>query len=704
MASLEQLIQRQVNPFDPTTFKPGNFWQEQPNLAEEVNAIHQEVLTTVEQLLLSVNRDRTTRTVLLVGDSGSGKSYLLGRLKRALNTTAFFAYIGPWPDSHYIWRHVLRNTVDSLIHVPEGQTESQLMLWLRRLPSLQGRGLIKWMVGERNLFIRDMRASFPVGIYNSKEFFGVLYDLTNPELRSLAYDWLRGDDLNEEDLKALRVKQSIDSEDAAQKILSNIGRISTSTQPIVLCFDNLDNIPLLPTGKPDLQSLFNVNSAIHNEKLSNFLMLISVITSTWMENQKVIQPADLARITQRLALKPITLDQAEALWASRLADLHAQAEPKPKSAIAPLDRAWLEAKFPGGKTLPRNTLMLGQTLVEQFKREGKLTTPETIAPVPATPPPPPPRRTVKASFELVWQKEFAAIQQRIQRISQLSSPELVRSLREVLEALQIPVRTTPLLKGSKYAAYSLLYDQAVSTGLVWTEDRNLTTFYYVMNGCQKAIDDHRCQRLYLIRSEEIGSASNKGHQLYRQIFAYANYLHIQPDLASVHCLETYHSLVNAAAGGELVIGRTTPGIPQLQAMLRESGLLNTCTLLQELDLVEETGEATSTPPSVVVATELEPAQPAPLPTTARRQRKSPKASPDSTVDTSIQGAKQHLMNLMETQHLMGLQVLIQQTQTRFADLSVPELEQMIQQLCAEKRLYILDTNASPEEQLICLVP
>ncbi|MEO0534611.1 MAG: ATP-binding protein [Cyanobacteria bacterium P01_A01_bin.123] len=739
MASLKQLIQRHVNPFDPTTFKPGNFWQEQQNSQLEVTGIHQDVLVEIDRLLDQIIADRVTRTLLLAGDSGSGKSHLLGRLKQQFNDKAFFAYIGPWADSDYLWRHTLRNTVDSLIHVPDGKAESQLLLWLTSLPSLKGHSLVKWVMGERRTFISDLKASFPTGIYNAKEFFGVLYDLaTKPDLRLLAYDWLRGDDLDEEDLKALRVKQSIDSEDRAQKILGNFGRISASTQPIVLCFDNLDNIPLLANGKPDFQSLFNVNSAIHNEKLSNFLVLISIITSTWVQNRTAIQPADVARINQHLALKPITLDQAEALWATRLAPLHAQAKPKPKNAIAPLTIAWLQSKFPGGKTRPRNTLMLGQQLIEQFKRDGKLPSPPTKIvpssapsspakangrsateakppPVSIKPPPPPPNRKLEASFDLVWQREFQKVQKRITRIGQLSSPDLIRALREVLEALDVPGVRVPFLKGSKYGAYSVIYEQPVTTGVIWTEDRNLTSFYHVMNACQRAIDQGRCKRLYLIRSEHIGRSSNKGNQLYRQIFAYANYLHVYPDLPSVWQLETYHSLVNAACGGELVVERMTPDLAALQHMVRQAGVFASNSLLQELELLAEDTATTAavTPANTWFALPSTEPTPSPKKAPSRGKRKrassskakaSRQTNPAPTATANTNPVKQYLLNLITTQHLMGLEALIQTTQGQFAGTSDRDIEALIDTLCRDNQLQILDPNASREEQLICLVP
>lgn len=107
MASIEQLIRKNLNPFDPTTFKPGNFWRESQNQAHEVTSIHAHVVDSVETALMQVASDRKTRTLMLIGDSGSGKSHLLGRIKKRLNDQACFAYIGPWPDSTHIWRHVL---------------------------------------------------------------------------------------------------------------------------------------------------------------------------------------------------------------------------------------------------------------------------------------------------------------------------------------------------------------------------------------------------------------------------------------------------------------------------------------------------------------------------------------------------------------------------------------------------------------------
>lgn len=669
MTSLQQLLQHQLNPFDPNTFRPGNFWQENLDVALEVESIHQSVLQAIDQTISQIKANHATQTLLLHGDSGAGKSHLLGRLKRQLNNRAFFAYIGPWPDSSYLWRHTLRNTVDSLSHIPEGQTESQLLLWLKGLPSLQQRSFTRWVLGERRRFIHDFQACFPVGIYNGKEFFGVLYDLaTNPELRPVAYAWLKGDNLDLEDLEALRVKQPIDSEDAAQKILNNIGRIANSTQPMVLCFDNLDSIPKLENGKPDLQSLFNLNSTLHNEKLRNFLVLISVITSTWRENQKLIQPADIARINHTLPLKPINLDQAAALWAMRLAPLHAQAQPQPESAIAPLTRDWLEQTFPGKKTLPRTTLDLGRKLISRYKQTGEVPQPQIDnGQPPSDPPSGSPAENILANFQLTWKKEFQSVQKWLTRVGQFTSPELIWRLQQVLEALAVPQVATQFLQGSKYASYSLTYQsQQQLVALVWNEDPNMTTFFHVMKACQKVVNQSTCDRLYLIRSGSVGQAKTKGNQIYRQIFtSNLAHAHLKPDLLSVQYLETYHQLANAARAGELVVGEQTPSLKDLQALVQQSQLLEQCPFLQDLEIVAG--------------------------------GKQPSALPSQAVSD-------YMLNLMATQSFVGLMVLIQNTQQQFADLGEPEVDQVIQDLCQANRLRVLDPSVKRQNQLICYVP
>lgn len=691
MLSIDRIIQRDPNPFDTETFWSGNFWQEEQNPDLTVDSIHAETIDELEAILDRVTVDRRTRTAILDGETGSGKTYLLGRIKRKLNPKAFFAYIEPFTASDYIWRHILRYTVDSLLETPEGRDESQLLLWLQGMKAFKQRSMIDRLRGERQVFIRKLLESYPSGIYNAQEFFGVLFSLTDKRTYPEACEWLRGDDLDDETLRRLGVRSCIDTEEAAQKMMANFGRIAVETQPIVLCFDQLDNIARNRDGQLDIEALFRVNAIIHTQKLKNFLVLISIITDTWRQNCDRIPQTDRDRIDNFLKLKQIGLDQAEALWASRLYLLHYQARPQPESPIYPLHRHHLDEKFPGGKTRPRNTLILGrrlfqetkiallqddlderqrnpQSLISSDRPRAALTGSDTIAFVPASqdselidtsevatgnlgnasidqdsiaaPRPSsrdrntiidaeiipdtiatdPPSRTPiapasrnaeadpRAAFKLVWLKKFSQTQARVEKIRQYATPELIQMLAEVLDVLEIADVRSRVLQSRTYASYSISYRSPVTgekVGVVWSEDVNLVKLYNVLKACNDALAADRCAALRLIRAESLGISSNRGYQLYQEIFQADQHQHFIPDLASVHYLVTYHALVNDALSGDLVVGDSTPDLLRLQALMRETELLKNCTLLQQFGFFEMQPNAIANDfPSIEVVAEF----------------------------------------------------------------------------------------------------
>ncbi|MFN6468999.1 MAG: ATP-binding protein [Nostoc sp. SerVER01] len=669
MASINDIIKREVNPFDLVNLRTGNFWGQNHELESIVESIHQEAITEIEGFLNLVTTDNRSRTVLLVGDSGSGKSYLLGRLKRNFNSKAFFAYIGPWVDNDYMWRHVLRNTVDSLIQVPEEQEESQLILWLKNLSVFTKINLKKqlfndsfWqlLLGDRQKFINHLKKTYlKAGIYNPDIFFGVLHDLTDPELYPLACEWLRGDNLSEESMQALRLKHCIDAEDAAKNILANFGKISTATQPIVLCFDQVET---LPNWSSNPQLLFNINTTIHSENLKNFLIIISIVTNGWKQSYRYIQQSDKARIERLISLKTINFNQVEALWAYRLQSLHQEANPKPDSPIFPLNRQLLEENFPGGKTMPRNAFVLGRLEYQEYKLSiiDDIDDPPNIIGE---------EERQLAEFQLIWQQEYKKVQTKIDKISLLAAPDLIRMVQEALEALQVQAIKPKLITGV-HASYSLSYQlpsKRDNIGIVWTEDGSMRSFFNVMNACQRSIQQNLCQTLYLIRIGSVGNAKLAGYKIYSQIFTGSKHIHIKPNLTSVHYLATYHSLVNSALAQELVVAGKVITLPALQSLIRESKILEQCTLLQDLGIVT-------------------------------------KQKPDPGKRTKdLRPVKDFLLNLVKTQGYMGVPTLISQGVSQFCYVEETETQHLIDLLCQEKKVKIINPKSKLEDQLICLV-
>lgn len=688
MATIDEVIKQSLNPFDNRA--AGNFWVEQET-PPTVESIHQKSITQIKSVLEEVAQDHQTRTLILYGEGGSGKTHFLGQIKQQLNDQAFFVYIDPFSQSDRIWQHILRYTVDSLVNAPAEQADSQLILWLKSSLSTIEKGLkseqqsllkrIKGIFGQtetdrgrdRQLFIDILRKTIgTTGIYNANEFFGVLYDLTNPDLYSLACEWLKGDDLDEESLKKLKVKQSIDDEDKARGILGNFSKISAKTQPIVLCFDNLDSIARLPDGSLDLQALFNVNSTIYNGKWKGFLIIISIRTETWNINYKRVQPSDLDRASIRVPLKRITLEEGEALLASRLKFLHNQVNSKPASQIEPLTKQVLEKAFPSRKATPRNFLMLGRQLFQDYKEwlftDKQPPQPEWLGGGAPPPPPPPPIEKIRAEFELQWQQEYKKIQVKYTKICLLDATDLIRMLEQVLAALGVQEIKPKLISG-KYASHSLSYQKLGKKeriGVVWTEEPNMNSFFNVMNGCQKAIQQNLCQTMYLIRAGNVGKPNMSGNQIYRQVFTNTNHRHLKPTLPSIHYLATYHSLVKSAEAKELVLAGQIISLQELESLIRDSKILQNCLLLQDLGIVSS----------------------------------QPPPDPDKL---NLQQIKNHLLNLVIHQGFIGRSRLIQNTSGQFTDVKQADIEQMLDQLCQENKIQIVNPKAKPEDQTVCLV-
>lgn len=650
MATLQEIIQKEVNPFDSRTFATGNFWKDD-RVTVAIESIHQSAITKVQHTLEDVRRDNYTRSILLTGDSGCGKSYLLSRLKKKLNPHAFFVYIEPCPSNDYIWRHTLRYTVDGLMHVPEGESESQLLLWLKNLAAYRDGGIKKKLLGARNHFIHELRSIYPTDIYQPNDFFAVLFALANPKLYFSACDWLRGNSLSEEELKLLGVGSTIDSEGAAKGIIANFGHISTDNKPIVLCFDQVELSSKSADGSRDLSSVFTVNTAFHNNNLKNFVVIISIVRDIWMNYQKTIPLSDLARINnQKIILKQINLEQVKALWASRLYPLHLQANPQPSSSIAPLDERELANKYPGGKANLRSSLNLAGMLYGQYKSTSPL-----------------PPQDLSVAFQLLWQDKLNQTKNQIKRLRQLSSPELIEMLMSAMKVLGVKNIEPNLLSGT-YSICSFSYRLEQSRcGIVWNENSNLRSFCNFIKACGKYIKGDRNISLTMIRSESIGNRSNKGYQIYQQIFDNSSHHHIKSSLESVHYLKTYQKLVNDAISGDLVLNFQPLKLADLEKLVRETKVLHKCGLLQDLKVVP----ATITPP----------------PPPKRHQE-----------------VKVFLLNLVKHHCLLGQETLVKQAKTQFAEVTQTKLEHLIKELVREEKISIMNPNAKPQEQLICLIP
>lgn len=559
------------NPFDDVTY--GNFWFEK-HPQESVNSIHQSAFEEIESQLKLLIKDkfRQTKTILLTGDSGSGKSYLLGRLKDKLNPSAYFVYIQPIEDYRYFWRHTLQYTVTSLMQIPEGETESQLKLWLKGLPVLNSSDWVDKLLGEKRAFIRHLKNSYPVGIIEAKKFFTALYELTTDNY-DLACDWLTGEDLDEEDLQILGINKSIDNEKLARGILSNFGRIADATKPIIICFDQIERA---------FNNVFNVNTVFHNERLVNFLILISITRENWQIYKKNMIQSDLARINQTIFLDDITIEEAEKLWINRLKPLHLQCNPQPNSAIAPLEKKILTENALGERINLRNALNLGGKSFEKYI--NKL----TISPIII---PPIIRPIIRPDFLQKWYLVFQENQAQIQQLTTIlncSDEQFLQMFKYILECLGVENINSQFLSGNN-ASKGFTFTcpkTGIKKGLIVNNTRNGTSFTAFMKQCQEVVNQNKCQQLILIRNVDIAK-TGKGAEIYQSLFKPASKqcIHHKLTLEDLHYLFTYNKLYKNAVSGDLYIKYKPISRQELLSDMLRYKILNNCVTLKSLGLI-----------------------------------------------------------------------------------------------------------------------
>jgi hypothetical protein len=70
----------------------------------------------------------------------------------------------------------------------------------------------------------------------------------------------------------------------------------------------------------------------------------------------------------------------------------------------------------------------------------------------------------------------------------------------------------------------------------------------------------------------------------------------------------------------------------------------------------------------------------------------------------LEPVKEFLFNFVITQQFLGRQTLIQNASSQFPDVDESQIDQLIDKLCQENKIQILDPRAKPKAQLVCLVP
>lgn len=285
----------------------------------DVREIHRSAFELCQKSYEGVAEDHSSLSVLLYGEAGCGKTHLLSRFRRWLNSgldsrpsvaPAAFVAIRMETAPSQIWRHVRRRFAEEITKkAPDGQCPLDGIL--RRFMTARG-GTIREAIDA---------AQIPgLGL----DLANVLEHFETGSQRRLCRAWLAGDGMSDEDLRLLNVSSSRleeseedFAESNAERIVLAIVRMSRPS-PVVFCFDQVEALGIAKQDNESFEPFGRMGAALVDE--SNNILFVSTVLHTFLRNlEDGCHDTDYVRISKRkLDLQPLDLKLGRALIDSRL--------------------------------------------------------------------------------------------------------------------------------------------------------------------------------------------------------------------------------------------------------------------------------------------------------------------------------------------------------------------------------------------------
>ncbi len=300
-------------------------------------------------------------------EPGYGKSHLIGRFFQRLNGRALRVYLRPFQDASSAWRTILRGVLVELAQTEKGSLEKSLegVSQLRALALHIFANLTAMMVESGQLVSSDavcqgaaLRAdpvgSFGVGAKDQiiadwmrENFFSttllslfeeqltlsnldlnappgawlkILFAIAfqNSKLLNICCDWIKGNELEEGDKRALCLTRNESSEpegtwagrnEIARQRLFDLLKLSGFYRPMVLCFDQTE----LLTGRVEECAEFGrvIEDLVCNGR--NVLIVVTANQQSWESIKLSMEVAHHDRFCQPICLEGIDLKQSQEL-------------------------------------------------------------------------------------------------------------------------------------------------------------------------------------------------------------------------------------------------------------------------------------------------------------------------------------------------------------------------------------------------------
>jgi len=271
----------------------------------DVQEINREAFDACRRLIEDVKSQRGSGAITLFGDAGTGKTHLLGRVRRWLETTpeSLFVAVRMDTSARMLWRHLRRSLADALLRA-----------------DASGRRAIDRLLRARRNTVEHLP---------ERDLAIVLENLVDGKHVRDSAAWLRGQELPETALDRMELAGPGPEENQEVASRNAVVSLCSLIEPGVVVFC-LDQWEALQSFASDTEGLFASGQAVsflHDPPLRNVCIICCVQSGFMPRLETVLDEAIRHRLlSRRQGIHPLDWDQARRLISARLDEVQALSE------------------------------------------------------------------------------------------------------------------------------------------------------------------------------------------------------------------------------------------------------------------------------------------------------------------------------------------------------------------------------------------
>jgi hypothetical protein len=284
----------------------------------DIPEIHSNAFRLCCEAIDTVRSQGHSSSVLLYGETGSGKTHVLHRLREyslSQPNLHIFGSVRLHTSPNRLWRHLRSSFVESLARTGKNNRTQLELIFLRRLFLLCKKKTITNPEFKHLVHIIQSESRL------SPNLCQALLHLICQRHRQVVLDWLKGHSLPESGYSALDIRppdDTDDPEDVSREMVLELCRLAGATIPVILSFDQIEALQRYPN---DIEGIFRFGQAIRtlHDETSNMLLVICIQSSFLGELKAAVAVPDFdAMSCRKTSVVLLTRDEALKVISSRI--------------------------------------------------------------------------------------------------------------------------------------------------------------------------------------------------------------------------------------------------------------------------------------------------------------------------------------------------------------------------------------------------